>query len=215
MARWACHIDGQRRSTDNNEPAPTDDDNSSSTDDDAPPTDDNEPPTDDHIPHMDDNGPLWTTTPHTDDDPTHPDDHERRSPTTNDHPPTHERQPLIMNDDHPPDTDYQPHLCVPLAKRRLLLEEAHEQAYESAHQGPEKLWQKLSGRFYWKRMKADMMKFVQTCNVCQKVKHPNFNKYGYLIPNPIPSRPYQSISMDFIVNLPWSEGYNVIHVTVD
>ena len=113
------------------------------------------------------------------------------------------------------DVDYQPRLCVPLGKRRLLLEEAHEQAFEGAHQGLEKLWQKLSGRFYWKRMKADIVRFVQTCDICQKIKHPNFNKYRYLIPNPIPSRPYQSISMDFIVNLPWSEGYNAIHVTVD
>lgn len=113
------------------------------------------------------------------------------------------------------DADYQPWLCVPLGKRRLLPEEAHEQAFEGAHQGPEKLWQKLSGQFYWKRMKADMIKFVQTCDICQKIKHQNFNEYRYLIPNPIPSHPYQSISMDFIVNLPWSEGYNAIHVTAD
>ena len=64
-------------------------------------------------------------------------------------------------------------------------------------------------------MKADVIRFIQTCDICQKVKHPSFNKYGYLILNPIPTHPYQSISMDFIVNLPWSEGYNAIHVTVD
>ena len=108
------------------------------------------------------------------------------------------------------DADYQPRLCVLLTQSRLVMEEAHEQAYEGAHQGLEKLWQKLSGKFYWKRMKADLMKFVQTCDVCQKI-----NKHGYLIPNPIPDRPYQSIAMDFIVNLPWSDGFNVIHVTVD
>jgi hypothetical protein len=113
------------------------------------------------------------------------------------------------------DADYQPRLCVPLNQRRLILKEAHEQAFEGAHQGPEKLWQKLSMKFYWKRMKADLTKFVQTCNVCQKIKSPNFNKYRYLIPNPIPSRPYQSVVMDFIVNLPWSDGFNMIHVTVD
>ena len=113
------------------------------------------------------------------------------------------------------DADYQPRLCVPLNQRRLIMEESHEQAYEGAHQGLEKLWQKLSKKFYWKRMKADLMKFIQTCDVCQKIKPSNFNKYGYLIPNPIPSRPYQSIAMDFIVNLPWSEGFNAIHVTVD
>lgn len=113
------------------------------------------------------------------------------------------------------DADYQPRLCVPLNQRRLILEESHEQAYEGAHQGPEKLWQKLSGKFYWKRMKADLLKFIQTCDICQKIKPSNFNKYGYLIPNPIPTQPYQSITMDFIMNLPWSEGFNVIHVTID
>ena len=60
---------------------------------------------------------------------------------------------------------------------------------------------KIEQKFYWKRMKSDLLRFVQTCNVCQKTKPSNFNRYGYLIPNPIPSRPYQSIAMDFIVNL--------------
>ena len=113
------------------------------------------------------------------------------------------------------DADYQPRLCVPLSQRRLIMEEAHEQAYDGAHQGLEKLWQKLSNKFYWKRMKADLTRFVQTCDVCQKVKPSNFNRYSYLIPNPIPNWPYQSILMDFIVNLPWLEGFNAIHVTVD
>lgn len=54
-----------------------------------------------------------------------------------------------------------------------------------------------------------------SCDVCQKSKFSNFNKFGLLIPNPIPSRPYQSISMDFLVNLPWSDGYNAIYVVVD
>jgi len=76
-------------------------------------------------------------------------------------------------------------------------------------------WQSLSLRFYWKRMKVDIIKYCWSCNICQKIKSPNFTKYGMLIPNPIPSQPYQSISMDFIANLPWSEGFNTIYVVVD
>jgi len=64
-------------------------------------------------------------------------------------------------------------------------------------------------------MKNDIVWYCSSCDVCQKMKSSNFNKFGLLIPNPIPSRPYQSISMDFIVNLPWSEGYNAIYVVVD
>jgi hypothetical protein len=111
--------------------------------------------------------------------------------------------------------DYQPRLCVPTSQRNFVLKEAHDNPLESAHAGPERLWQSLSTRFYWKRMKVDIEKFCKTCDVCQKSKFSNFNKFGLLIPNPIPSRPYQSISMDFIVNLPWSEGYNAIFVVVD
>ena len=111
--------------------------------------------------------------------------------------------------------DYQPRLCVPAGQRNFVLREAHENPLESAHAGPERLWQSLSSRFYWKKMKVDIIRFCNSCDVCQKCKPSTFGKFGLLIPNPIPSRPYQSISMDFIVNLPWSEGYNAIYVVVD
>jgi hypothetical protein len=74
---------------------------------------------------------------------------------------------------------------------------------------------KLSAKFYWRRMKRDLLKFGLSCDVCQKIKERNFTRYGYLIPNPIPSRPYESISLDLIVNLPWSGEYNAILVVVD
>ena len=111
--------------------------------------------------------------------------------------------------------DYQPRLCVPKTKRNLILREAHENPLESAHSGPERLWQTLSQKFYWKRMKADVLEYCKSCDSCQKTKFGNFNKFGFLIPNPIPSRPYQSIAMDFIVNLPWSGDFNAIFVVVD
>ena len=113
------------------------------------------------------------------------------------------------------DADYHPRLCVPKALRRDVLTEAHESPFETAHMGAEKLWHRLSPRFYWKRMKADVVRFCETCDICQKIKTSNFNRYGFLIPNPIPSKPYASISMDFIVNLPMSGEYNTIFVVVD
>ena len=113
------------------------------------------------------------------------------------------------------DENYQPRLCVPRSQRNFVLREAHENPLESAHAGTERLWQNLSQKFYWKRMKTDILEFCKACDVCQKTKFSNFNRYGFLIPNPIPSRPYQSIAMDFIVNLPWSNGFNAIFVVVD
>ena len=113
------------------------------------------------------------------------------------------------------DPDYQPRLCVPKSQQNFVLKEAHENPMESSHAGPERLWQQLSQKFYWKRMKTDILAFASSCDVCQKTKFSNFNKFGFLIPNPIPLRPYQSISMDFVVNLPWSEQFNAIFVVVD
>lgn len=64
-------------------------------------------------------------------------------------------------------------------------------------------------------MKVDIVRYCETCDTCQKTKNSNVRRFGLLIPNPIPSRPYESISMDFVVNLPWSDEYNVILVIVN
>jgi len=64
-------------------------------------------------------------------------------------------------------------------------------------------------------MKADVLEYCRSCDSCQKTKFGNFNKFRFLIPNSILSCPYQSISMDFIINLPWSNDFNAIFVVVD
>lgn len=64
-------------------------------------------------------------------------------------------------------------------------------------------------------MKVDVLAFSSSCDVCQKTKFSNFNKFGFLVPNPIPDRPYQSVSMDFVVNLLWSNQSNAIFVVID
>ena len=72
------------------------------------------------------------------------------------------------------DEDFRPRLCVPLFHRNFVLSEAHQSPLESGHAGPEKLWQTLSQKFYWKRMKNDITRFCNTCDVCQKTKPRNF-----------------------------------------
>jgi hypothetical protein len=113
------------------------------------------------------------------------------------------------------DANYQPRLCVPQARRGFVKAEVHETPLGSAHISPERLWNKLLSRFYWHRMRKDLEEFCDSCDVCQKIKTRNFTRYGFLIPNLIPHRPYKSISLDLIVNLPWSGEYNTILVVVD
>lgn len=113
------------------------------------------------------------------------------------------------------DADFHARLCVPQSEKNDVLRTAHESPYLTAHSGPEKLWEYLSSRYYWPRMKTDVLEFCSSCDVCQKTKPSNFRKYGRLLPHSIPTRPYESISMDLIVNLPWSEDCNAILVFVD
>lgn len=113
------------------------------------------------------------------------------------------------------DADFLPRLCVPKSERAVILSQAHNSAYTTAHAGPEKLWDALNSRFYWPKMKRDVIRYCNSCDVCQKTKPSNFNRYGRLTPNPIPLKPYESVSMDLIVNLPWSNDYNAILVVVD
>jgi hypothetical protein len=57
--------------------------------------------------------------------------------------------------------------------------------------------------------------FVQQSNVCQHAKHLNTPPVGLLEPLPIPTGAWRDISMDFVEDLPTSEGFNVIMVIVD
>ena len=64
-------------------------------------------------------------------------------------------------------------------------------------------------------MQNDLRKFVETCVICQQVKGTSTNQ-GLYQPLPIPSRPWQAISMDFVMGLPTKkQGYDNIFVVVD
>ncbi len=76
-------------------------------------------------------------------------------------------------------------------------------------------YNKISSSYYWPKMSREIKKFVQTCDICQKTKPRRHAPYGMLQPIPIPSRPFEVISMDFIPDLPESNGFNNILVVVD
>src|SRR5205807_9973954 len=57
--------------------------------------------------------------------------------------------------------------------------------------------------------------YVRSCDSCQRNKATRHKKYGLLDPLDIPNRPWEDISMDFIVGLPESGGQTKIWVIVD
>ena len=66
---------------------------------------------------------------------------------------------------------YEDRICVPLdeALRRLILDEAHHSAY-SIHPGSTKMYMDLRQKYWWTRMKGDIIEYVTQCDTYRLVK---------------------------------------------
>ena len=115
--------------------------------------------------------------------------------------------------------DTLPVLCIPqtMHKSRKLTEMIIDQAHQTiGHAGSERTSRYIHKFYWWSTMSGDIAKFCATCGTCQAIKPITQQPAGLLHPLPIPSRPWESIGMDFIGPLPPSpEGYNFIWVVID
>jgi hypothetical protein len=69
--------------------------------------------------------------------------------------------------------------------------------------------------FNWPQMKAIVTKYVKGCVMCSTF-NPTKRKYGLYSSVPIPSHPWESISMDFVGVLPMTKGgHDYLYVVVD
>jgi hypothetical protein len=64
-------------------------------------------------------------------------------------------------------------------------------------------------------MRQFVNEFVNTCETCARNKVPRHRPQGLLQPLPIPTSAWHSVSMDLIVELPKSNGFDAIFVCVD
>uniref|UniRef100_A0A2D4NSJ8 Integrase catalytic domain-containing protein n=1 Tax=Micrurus surinamensis TaxID=129470 RepID=A0A2D4NSJ8_MICSU len=64
-------------------------------------------------------------------------------------------------------------------------------------------------------MRSDIESYVQQCVVCAKSKSSVGKPLGLLQTVSEPTQPWQDIAMDFIVDLPNSNGYTVIWTIID
>jgi hypothetical protein len=106
-------------------------------------------------------------------------------------------------------------LYVPKGRLRdVLLKECHDGPL-AGHGGAKRTTTFLKKSYYWPNLKEDAEEYVKTCLTCQQNRVLNKRQAGLLRPLPIPEGPWESVSMDFMVSLPPSKGFDAIMVVVD
>jgi hypothetical protein len=96
----------------------------------------------------------------------------------------------------------------------LLLQESHVSDLMGPF-GREKMLVMLPDHFYWPKMSPDVDSFVKRCITCNKSKS-KLKPHGLYTPLPVPTTPWEDISMDFVLVFPRTKrGHDFIFVVVD
>ena len=98
-------------------------------------------------------------------------------------------------------------LVVPRLLQKQVLQQCHD-ALSAAHFGVTKTLKQVESRFWWVTWRKDTQAYISHCLSCARSKPIQHKPFGELSPLPIPLGPWQSLSMDFITNLPTTTNGN-------
>jgi hypothetical protein len=97
---------------------------------------------------------------------------------------------------------------VPEGKMRdTILKECHDGLIAN-HGGAKRTTTLLKKSYYWPNLKDSVEEYVKTCLTCQQNWTLNKKQASLLQPLPILKGPWESVSMDFMVSLPPSRGFD-------
>lgn len=88
------------------------------------------------------------------------------------------------------------------ATRGEILRVNHDDPWQGGHFGEHRTTESIMRHYWWPHIRRDILEYVKSCEVCQRMKVPRHKPYGKLQTLPTPKGPWQDISMDFIVGLP-------------
>lgn len=98
---------------------------------------------------------------------------------------------------------YNDKIYVPDNAREQLFHDYHC-APTAGHRGVRPTEQRIRAHWYWDQLRRDVRKWTRECNICARTKPRHHRPYGELAALPVPTQPWQDISVDFITGLPVS-----------
>jgi hypothetical protein len=90
----------------------------------------------------------------------------------------------------------------------------HDTAF-AGHLGRVKKFDLLDRQNYWKDMRRQVDQYVWNCHSCQRSRTPRHPMFWVLQHLPVTGKPWEDISMDFVVGLPECEGFDAVWVVVN
>ena len=91
----------------------------------------------------------------------------------------------------------------------------HYDSQVAGHWGRHCTQELVSENFIWNNWLEDVTRYVAGCMKCQKSKADKHSRQTRLIPIPTGERPFKEKVLDFVRELPESEGFNAILVVKD
>ena len=85
----------------------------------------------------------------------------------------------------------------------------------AGHFGQNRTLELIHQEYTWPGIHTFVKDYVSSCTSCARSKTPRHRPFGLLKQLPVPEKPWNSISMDFIEQLPPSEGFTAILVVID
>ena len=106
-------------------------------------------------------------------------------------------------------------IVVPSERLQLDILHKRHNLPTAGHFGVAETVELIQRDYYWKNLRAFVKKYIKGCDTCNRAKSNRHLPYGPLKPLEIPSERWRDISMDFITELPISNGFDSILVVKD
>lgn len=110
---------------------------------------------------------------------------------------------------------YKDKIVVPSERLQLSVLHKRHNLPTAGHFGVAKTVELIQRDYYWKSLRSFVKKYIRGCDTCNRSKSNRHLPYGELKPLSIPSERWREISMDFICDLPISNGFDAILVVKD